>query len=120
VLGTIQNITSVGACERVLAMKELAPPAAYFSQTHLPLSEAPTLIMYAEKESSVLVENSPTRFALETAHRAYFPQSHWKVITNERGAPVQHASLIFHCHNFLPPISAFYKHVKTGKAFRAK
>lgn len=120
VIGTIQNITSVGACERVLAMKELAPPSAYFSQSHLPLSDAPTLILYAEKESSVLVDNSPTRFALETAHRAYFPQSHCRVVTNEGGTPVQHASLIFHCFNFLPSISAFYKHVKTGRAFRVK
>jgi hypothetical protein len=71
--------------------------------------------MYAEKETSVITEHSPTRFALESAHRAYFPNGQYKIITNHRGTPVQHASLIFHCFNFLPPISAFYRHLKNGK-----
>lgn len=119
VLNTIQAIQPIAACERVRSLREMEPPSAYFSQTVLPLSEAPTLILYAEKESSVIVDHSPTRFALQSAHRAYFPHSHYRVITNSRGAPVQHASLIFHCFNFLPPISAFYKHLRTGKIFKA-
>jgi hypothetical protein len=52
---------------------------------------------------------------LESAHRAYFPQSQHKIITNERGSPVQHASLIFHYFNFLPSISAFYRRTKKGQ-----
>jgi pimeloyl-ACP methyl ester carboxylesterase len=115
VLATIRNITATSACERVQALKHLEPPSSYFSQTLLPLSEAPTLILYAEKESSVIADHSPTRFVLESAHRAYFPQSQHKIITNHRGSPVQHASLIFHCFNFLPAISAFYRSVKNPK-----
>jgi pimeloyl-ACP methyl ester carboxylesterase len=119
VIGTIQTIDPRGACQRVQALRDMEPASKYFSQETLPLSDAPTLILYAEKESSVLTERSPTRFALETAHRAYFPHSHFRVISNAKGAPVQHASLIFHCFNFLPAISAFYKHLKTGKIFKS-
>lgn len=119
VISTIQDIEPNGAYQRVQSLKHMEPPSAYFSQSVLPLSEVPTLILYAEKESAVIVDHSPTRFALHSAHRAYFPHSHFRVISNQNGAPVQHASLIFHCFNFLPPISAFYKHLKTGKIFKA-
>jgi hypothetical protein len=115
VMETIRTIEPAGACERVQAIMQLEAPSSYFSQTLLPLSDAPTLILYAEKESSVITDHSPTRFALETAHRAYFPKSQFKIITNHKGSPVQHASLIFHCFNFLPSISAFYRSVKSGK-----
>lgn len=118
VIGTIQGIEDAGAAQRVDALSRMRPPSSYFSQKILPLSDAPALIMYAEKESSVLTEQSPTRFALESAHRAYFPHSHFRVIANQNGNPVQHASLIFHCVNFAPPISAFYQHLKTGKIFK--
>jgi len=119
VMNTIRTIEPAGACERVQALSHLEAPSSYFSQTLLPLSEAPTLILYAEKESSVIADHSPTRFVLESAHRAYFPQSQHKIITNHRGSPVQHASLIFHCFNFLPSISAFYRSVKNGKILPA-
>jgi len=115
VIKTIQDVSATGATERVQSMRQMQPASSYFSQTLLPLSDAPTLIMYAEKETSVIAEHSPTRFALESAHRAYFPNGQFKIITNHRGSPVQHASLIFHCFNFLPPISAFYRHLKNGK-----
>jgi pimeloyl-ACP methyl ester carboxylesterase len=118
VIGMIQGIEEDGAGQRVHALTQMRPPSSYFSQKILPLSDAPTLIMYAEKESSVLTEQSPTRFALESAHRAYFPHSHFRVIANQDGNPVQHASLIFHCVNFTPPISAFYQHLKSGKIFK--
>ena len=119
VMTTIRTIEPAGACERVQAIKQLETPSSYFSQTLLPLSEAPTLILYAEKESSVIADHSPTRFVLESAHRAYFPHSQHKIITNHRGSPVQHASLIFHCFNFLPAISAFYRSVKNSKVLRS-
>ena len=115
VMKTIRTIEPAGACERVQALRQLETPSSYFSQTLLPLSEAPTLILYSEKESSVIADHSPTRFVLESAHRAYFPASQHKIITNHRGSPVQHASLIFHCFNFLPAISAFYRSVKNRK-----
>jgi pimeloyl-ACP methyl ester carboxylesterase len=119
VMNTIRTIEPAGACERVQAIQQLESPSSYFSQTLLPLSEAPTLILYAEKESSVIADHSPTRFVLESAHRAYFPQSQHKIISNHRGSPVQHASLIFHCFNFLPAISAFYRSVKNRKVLRS-
>lgn len=115
VMTTIRTIGPSGACERVQALKALEAPSSYFSQTLLPLSEAPTLILYAEKESSVIADHSPTRFVLESAHRAYFPKSQHKIITNYSGSPVQHASLIFHCFNFLPAISAFYRNLKNKR-----
>ena len=119
VMNTIRTIQPAGACERVQALRLLEMPSSYFSQTLLPLSDAPTLILYAEKESSVIADHSPTRFVLESAHRAYFPQSQHKIITNHRGSPVQHASLIFHCFNFLPVISAFYRTIKNSKVLRS-
>jgi len=119
VMNTIRTIEPAGACERVQALKHLESPSSYFCQTLLPLTDAPTLILYAEKESSVIADHSPTRFVLESAHRAYFPHSQHKIITNSRGSPVQHASLIFHCFNFLPTISAFYRSLKKGKAHAA-
>ncbi|MFT3783176.1 MAG: alpha/beta hydrolase [Nibricoccus sp.] len=115
VMTTIQTITADGACQRVQALRHLETPSAYFTEGMLPLSNAPTLILYSEKESSVIVDHSPTRFMLQSAHKAYFPHSQHKVITNERGSPVQHASLIFHCFNFLPTISGFYRSLKNGK-----
>lgn len=117
VMGTIRNVNATGACERVQALKQMESPGAYFSPASLPLSEAPSLILYSEKESSVLVDSSPTRFALANAHRAYFPRSACRLIVNHRGSPVQHASLIFHCFNFLPSISTFYKRLKPGKVW---
>jgi alpha-beta hydrolase superfamily lysophospholipase len=119
VMNTIRTIQPAGACERVQALRLLEMPSSYFSQTLLPLSDAPALILYAEKESSVIADHSPTRFVLESAHRAYFPQSQHKIITNHRGSPVQHASLIFHCFNFLPVISAFYRTIKNSKVLRS-
>jgi len=119
VIGTIQAIDANGACERMTALRQMEAPCSYFSQVLLPLCTAPVLILYAEKESAVLTETSPTRFAMTSAHQAYFPQSQCKTITNRRGSPVQHASLIFHCFNFLPPISAFYKRLKSKKVQRA-
>lgn len=119
VMATLQSISPAGALERVQALRRLESPSTYFSQTLLPLSEAPTLILYAEKEGAVLTEHAPSRFALETAHTAYFPNSICKTISNKRGSPVQHASLLFHCFNFLPPISAHYRGLKKRNALKA-
>jgi hypothetical protein len=109
VMNTIRSVDATGAFERVQAVKQIQSPATYASQNLLPLSTAPTLILYSEKETSVIVENSPTRSLLGTDHRVFFPQSEHKIIKNQNGSPVQHASLIFHYFKFLPPISAFYR-----------
>ncbi len=113
VLATIRRVSAHGACERVQALHHLngLHPAAETG----PLCIAPTLILYAEKESAVLTETSPTRHELERRVARWFPCGRLHVVTNPRGTPVQHASLIFHCFNFLPVISAFYQRLKSGK-----
>ena len=119
VLDAIKGIDCTAACERVWALRDMPPPAAYFSLDTLPLSDVPTLILYAEKEASVITSKSPTRFALEQAPRAYFTDSTVCLISNPRGSPVQHASLIFHVFNFLPPIRTFYRRVKKIRHLKA-
>ncbi len=114
VMGTIRAIDHAGACERVRSLQSMQSPLGYFAPMMLPLAEAPTLILYAEKEDSVVDEASPTRFVLESAHQAYFPRSRFAVISNPRGAPVQHASLIFHHQNFRPALQGFYARLKGG------
>jgi hypothetical protein len=108
----IRGISPTGARERVSALQSMCAPPAYFSPGFLPLTGAPALILYAEREEAVLDRGSPTRFAFTSAHRAYFPDSRVQQVTNPFGAPVQHASLIFHAFNFLPPLSAFYQRLK--------
>jgi len=115
VMDTIARVDARGACERMRALNAFASPATYFSQQLLPLTHAPALILFAEDEESVIDARSPTRFALNAAHRAYFPHSECRTLANPGGAPVQHASLIFHSANFLPPISRFYQGLKTRK-----
>lgn len=119
VIGAIKSIDATGARERIHSLATFEAPSSYFCQTLLPLSTAPTLVLFAEKEEAIITPGSPTRFTLESAHRAYFPRSACRTVVNHRGSPVQHASLIFHCFNFLPPISAFYRGLKTGKLRRA-
>ncbi len=119
VMATIAGVDTQGACERMQALKQFDSPSSYFSQALLPLTQVPTLILFAENEEAILAAHAPTRFVLEAAHRAYFPSSHCQTICNHRGSPVQHASLVFHCFNFLPPISRFYRGLKTGKLLRA-
>ncbi|WP_404424978.1 hypothetical protein [Nibricoccus sp. IMCC34717] len=111
VLGTIRNVTFQGACERIRALRRMENPLNYFSPGNLPLSEAPTTILYSEKEDSVLTATSPTRFALQTGHTAYFPNSEFTVVTNPGRTPVQHASLVFHCHCFLPRLARHYRRI---------
>lgn len=109
VSGTIGRITHDGARERVQALARMLPPPAYFSMALLPLTDAPTLILFAEHEDAVLDPHSPARFALETAHRAYFRNSRvQRVSALPGGTPVQHASLIFHVFEFIPHLSSFY------------
>jgi hypothetical protein len=119
VLDTIARIDARGACERMGALRRFTSPNDYFSQRLLPLSEVPALILFAEDENSVIDSRSPTRFAFTASHRAYFPQSECLTLANPLGAPVQHASLIFHVGNFLPPISRFYSTIKTRRFPRA-
>ena len=115
VMGTIRGIDATGACERVQALRAMIPLPQYFAESVLPLTTAPALVLFAEKEEAVLDPTSPTRFALLNAPRSYFPNGRAQTVTNTAGTPVQHASLIFHVSDFLPPIAAFYQRVKARR-----
>ena len=119
VLATIAGVTPRGALARVRAMKAMASPSSYLTPELLPLTEAPALVLYAEKEGAVISERSPARFALERACAAFFPNGACRIVSNPRGSPVQHASLIFHAENFLPHIGKFYRGLKNRKALAA-
>lgn len=116
VMSTIDGVTPEGAVERVQALREMTPLTAMFSQALLPLTTAPTLVLFAEREDAVLDENSPTRFALERAHGAYFDNSRVVCVRSRTSeSPVQHASLIFHAFDFLPYVEAFYRRIRGPK-----
>jgi alpha-beta hydrolase superfamily lysophospholipase len=119
VMDTIARVDARGACERMAALRSFVSPAAYFSPRLLPLTTAPALILFAEAEDAVIEANSPTRFAFATAHRAYFPDGQCHTLANPGGTPVQHASLIFHSANFLPPVTRFYRGLKARKFLQA-
>jgi pimeloyl-ACP methyl ester carboxylesterase len=113
VLGTIRSITARGARERMQAMTAMKSPTDYFLPGLLPLTNAPALVLFAEREEAVLEARAPTVFAFKNAHCAYFPQGRVQEVRARAGeAPVQHASLIFHVFEFLPPLQAFYARMR--------
>lgn len=109
VLSAINAIEPIGAGERVRALAAL--PALCEPK---PLFSGPALILYAEKESSVLVQTSPTWRELRERCRAWFPRGRYLTVTNATDNPVQHASLIFHYKNFQPHFAAFYRTLRNG------
>lgn len=114
VIGTIRGITAQGAKERVQAMVAMKSPTDYFLPGLLPLTAMPALVLFAEREDAMLDPGSPSLFAFKHAHRAYFPQGLVKEVKARAGdAPVQHASLIFHVFEFMPPLQAFYARVRS-------
>jgi pimeloyl-ACP methyl ester carboxylesterase len=114
VLNTIKGITLKGSSERVYSLSEMKPLSVFSDRRALPLTEAPVLVLYAEKENAVLCQNSPTRIALETNLSEYFPMGELSVVAGG-DSPVQHASLIFHYYQFLKPLTLFYRKLRTGK-----
>jgi hypothetical protein len=116
VSGAIQGITVQGAAARVRALQAMKSPTDYFLPGRLPLTPAPALVLFAEKEDAMLDARAPSLFAFRHAVRAYFPRGMTKEVAARPGqAPVQHASLIFHVYEFLPPLQAFYARLKAGQ-----
>ena len=113
VASALGGIDAAGANERVRALAELAHPRDW-SPRGAPICNAPVLILFAEREDSVITATSPTRRALEGGHRALFPGSECRVVTGG-GNPVQHASLIFHYYQFHPHFTGFYRRLKLSK-----
>jgi len=113
VMGTIRGITADGARQRMRAMTAMRSPTDYFVPAALPLTTAPTLVLFAEREEAVMDPQAPSLFAFRHACQAYFPAGHVREVAARPGdAPVQHASLIFHVFEFLPPLQAFYTRVR--------
>lgn len=116
VLSTIRGITDEGACARVQAMREMRSPTDYFTPGLLPLSPAPALVLFAEREEGMLDAAAPSLFAFRHAHRAYFPEGYVREVRAAPGQPpVQHASLVFHVFEFLPPLQAFYARLRAQR-----
>ncbi len=116
VLAAIQDLAPAGACERVDALRTMPPLSPWISAGQRPLTEAPALVLYAEKETAVLAAGSPTRAAFDSAMKAIFPRGELRVVSGAPGGSVvQHASLIFHYFQFLPHFAAFYHGVKSHK-----
>jgi hypothetical protein len=110
VLGTINAIDARGATERVQALHTMPAPACP-RQLH----PAPTLVLYAEKESAVLCATSPTTRELTTRLADWFPAGRCLTVTNTPTNPVQHASLVFHAPNFAPLLAGFYRELRVAR-----
>ena len=107
VLATINAIEPTAARDRVQALCRFAP----FNDPS-PLCSAPTLVLFAEKESSVLCDGAPTERELRSRTTAWFPQGRCATVRNHPDNPVQHASLIFHARNFQPFLTGFYRSLR--------
>ena len=114
VLGTIRNLDVRGACERVNALRDMPALSLWRTGSQGPLTDAPTLVLYAEKETAVIAAGSPTRAAFASALTTFFPRGELLTVAGSAGGgnPVQHASLIFHYFQFLAPVTAFYRRLK--------
>jgi len=116
VLRAVQEIEPVGACERVNALRAMPALSPWINADQSPLSTAPVLVLYAEKESAVIAAGSPTRVAFESALSSHFPHGQLQIVSSDAaGTAVQHASLIFHYFQFLPLVTAFYRSLKLRK-----
>ena len=110
----ISGIDPAGALERVRSLTFM-PGLQDLADRGIPVTQAPALVLYAEKEGSVLTATSPTRLALERALSTLFPRGRLCEVTNPSGSPVQHASLIFHAANFRPYFQALYAEQKNRR-----
>lgn len=111
VMRTVGAITARGATERIRAFAAMEPPTGWFTLATAPLCEAPVLVLFAEKESSVLSKSAPSARLQEVAGEL-FPSAQVRVVSARVGGPVQHASLVFHAFHFSPPLSRFYRRLR--------
>lgn len=112
VIDSIKGLDYAGASERVRALGQFVAPDNRSEPKCSALTEAPALILYAENEETVLTANSPSRAAFDRDLERLFPQGECRVVTGG-SSRVQHASLIFHHHQFLPHFASFYEKLKT-------
>ena len=110
VLAAINAIDARGAIERVRSLRALSAPA-----TPMILHPAPTMVLYAEKETAVLCTTSPTTRELTSRPTAWFPAGFSTTVRNTPENPVQHASLIFHSPCFAPRLASFYRSLRSAR-----
>lgn len=113
VISAIRGIDPEGARERVRALGEISHPGTWGSAPG-PLTHAPAMVLYAEREDSVMAERAPTPRVLARDGAGLFPSLETHVVGGGQ-SPVQHASLIFHYYQFLPYFESFYRRLKPSK-----
>jgi hypothetical protein len=111
VIVSIRGLDYAGASERVRALGQFVAPDNRSLPGGPVFTDAPALILYAENEGTVLTRNSPTRAAFNSDLERLFPQGECRIVAGG-ASPVQHASLIFHHHQFLPHVAGFYKKLR--------
>jgi hypothetical protein len=117
IMGVVEKTPAVGGYQRVLALREFAPPA-----DGLPLFSGSALVLLAEAEEDVLVPASPTLALLRDADARprLLPRGKvQKVVSRADGDVVAHASLIFHHHCYNPLIEAWYDKLQAPRLFAA-
>lgn len=100
IFGVLEHTSALGGYQRVLALRDFAPPRSAAS-----IFDGPTMLLAAEDEASILVPGSPTLALLQDrqSFRQLFPNASSRVVSsNDRSDPVPHASLIFHQHCYNP------------------
>jgi hypothetical protein len=115
IMEAVEKTPAVGGYERVLALRDFAPPAA-----ERPIFAGPALALLAEREEDILVPASPTLKALrdQETRDALFPRGKVKTVYSRTpGDAVAHASLIFHHHCYNPLIEAWYDKLRAPLLF---
>jgi hypothetical protein len=117
IMEAVERTPAAGGYERVLALKDFAPPCP-----ERQIFAGPALLLLAEREEDILVPASPTLRALrdQETRTSLFPRGKVKTVfsrTPEDG--VAHASLIFHHHCYNPLIEAWYDKLRAPLLFAA-
>jgi hypothetical protein len=115
IMEVVEKTPAMGGYERVLALREFAPPAHDHS-----IFAGPALVLLAEREEDILVPASPTLVALRNyeSRMILFPRGKVKTVTSgNHDDAVAHASLIFHHHCYNPMIDAWYGRLQVPLLF---
>lgn len=117
IMDVVEKTPAQGGYQRVLALREFAPPAAKRA-----IFAGPALVLLAEAEEDILVPTSPTLAALRThdSRAILFPRGKVRtVVSRSVGDAVAHASLIFHHHCYNPLIEAWFDKLRAPRLFMA-
>ena len=117
IMAAVTNTPAIGGYQRVLALKDCAPPDA-----NRRVFAGPALVLLAEREEDILVTTSPTLSALKDHDKrvALFPRGKVKTVyASATGDTVAHASLIFHQQCYNPLIETWYDKLLAPRLFAA-